>query len=212
MRVFIAFFDLVPVLFFLLSSISLQRDLYNKMSKGTFALFSSGTIMVTSAGVYKAIWKILYYLGVCDFVSLNKSFFPLQALGFLLAGISMIAMVCHYQGNTCYSLAVPVVFSGTMIFVTMMVFGLLGMNIVLVWIALKMKKKGVAVLYIISFVFMLMMGYLASKDFSQEMMNLVAEGVNVCGQVLFLTSTRILHKEGLAVFSIEEAKKKNKNK
>lgn len=28
----------------------------------------------------------------------------------------------------------------------------------------------------------------------------------------FLTATRILHKEGLAAFSIEEAKKKNKKK
>lgn len=180
------------------------------MSKGTFALFSSGTIMVTSAGVYKAIWKILYYLGVCDFVSLNKSFFPLQALGFLLAGISMLALLTHDQGNTCYSFAVPVVFSGTMIFVAMMVFGLLAMNIVLVWMALRMKKKGVAVLFIISFIFMLMMGYLASKDFTKEIMNLVAEGVNFCGQLLFLAATRILHKEGLATFSIVEAKKKNK--
>lgn len=210
MRVFIAFFDLVPVLLFLLSSISLQRDLYSKMSKGTFALFSSGTIMVTAAGIYKAIWKILYYLGVCDFVSLNKSFFPLQALGFLLAGISMIAMLTHNQGTTCYSFAIPVVFSGTMIFVTMMVFGLLGMNIVLVWVSLKMKKKGGAVLFILSFIFMLMMGYLASKDFSKEIMNLVAEVVNVAGQIIFLAATRILHKEGLATFSIEEAKRKNK--
>ena len=48
--------DFVPVGLFLAASVLLQRDLYNKMSKGAFALFSGGTIMVFLAGACKALW------------------------------------------------------------------------------------------------------------------------------------------------------------
>ena len=46
--------DFVPVGLFLAASVLLQRDLYNKMSKGAFALFAGGTIMVFLAGASKA--------------------------------------------------------------------------------------------------------------------------------------------------------------
>ena len=36
--------DFIPVIFFAVSSVILMRDLYNKMSKGAFAIFSAGVI------------------------------------------------------------------------------------------------------------------------------------------------------------------------
>ncbi|MBQ3797974.1 MAG: hypothetical protein II842_17140 [Butyrivibrio sp.] len=39
-----AIVDFIPVLMFTIAAIMLQRDLYNKMSKGAFALFAAGTI------------------------------------------------------------------------------------------------------------------------------------------------------------------------
>ncbi len=48
-----ALVDYIPVILFLIASIILQRDLYNKMSKGAFALFSAGTINIFSAGARK---------------------------------------------------------------------------------------------------------------------------------------------------------------
>ena len=42
-----ALFDYIPVIFFAIGAIILLRDLYNKMSKGAFALFAAGVIDVT---------------------------------------------------------------------------------------------------------------------------------------------------------------------
>ena len=54
--------DCVPVLLFAAAAILLMRDLYNKMSKGAFALFAAGTIDVICAGALKALYKLLYAL------------------------------------------------------------------------------------------------------------------------------------------------------
>ncbi|MBQ0070717.1 MAG: hypothetical protein KBS81_02485 [Spirochaetales bacterium] len=197
MEVFMGICDFIPVLLFLQAAISLQRSLYSKLSKGAFALFAGGTIMVVAAGTYKALWKVLYYAGICDWVNLNKAFFPMQALGFLLAGIALVAMLTHCQGNTAYGFVAPAAFSGTMIFVTMMILGLMGMNFSLAYLGAKLKKKGIVVLYALSFILMLMMGYLSSKDFSSVALNWVAQGINILGLALFLIAARKLRKAGI---------------
>ena len=92
-----ALVDYVPVICFAVAAVILMRDLYNKMSKGAFALFAAGTIDITCAGALKATYKLLYAAGICDFEALNAMFFPVQSIGFLLAGIGMLAMLCHKQ-------------------------------------------------------------------------------------------------------------------
>ena len=92
-----ALVDYIPVLCFAMAGVILMRDLYNKMSKGAFALFAAGIIDIVCAGALKATYKLLYALGVCDFEALNNMFFPVQSIGFLLAGIGVVAMVCHKQ-------------------------------------------------------------------------------------------------------------------
>lgn len=89
-----ALVDFIPVILFAISSVVLQRDLYNKMSKGAFALFAAGTIDIVAAGALKALYKLLHAAGVCDFKRLNAMFFPVQSLGFLLAGAGIAAMLC----------------------------------------------------------------------------------------------------------------------
>ena len=55
-----AIVDYIPVLFFTVAAIMLQRDLYSKMSKGAFALFAAGTIDIMFAGFSKATYKLVY--------------------------------------------------------------------------------------------------------------------------------------------------------
>ena len=50
-----ALVDFIPVALFLTAAVMLQRDLYGKMSKGSFALFAGGAFMVVTAGVFKAV-------------------------------------------------------------------------------------------------------------------------------------------------------------
>ena len=106
-----AIVDYIPVLLFIISAIVIQRGLYGIISKGAFALLSGGTIMVIAAGLMKASWKLLYALEICDFERLNLSFFPMQSVGFLLAGISMIALLFFPQKKeTRVAVAAPAFF------------------------------------------------------------------------------------------------------
>ena len=160
------------------------------MSKGAFALFAGGTIMVIAAGTMKAVWKLLYALNVCDFERLSQAMFPMQSVGFLLAGIAVVALLTaplrKKKDAVCAAVSAPAVFSGTMIFVSMMVLGSLGICGGLGIIAAKRKKVLSAILFWVAFVMLLAMGYLSSKDFDQAFMNSIAEGVNVVGQSCLL--------------------------
>ena len=198
-----ALVDFIPVILFAAGSIYLQRDLYNKMSKGAFALFSAGTINVGTAGALKATYKLLYAAGVCDFEPLNAMFFPVQSMGFLLAGIAIIAMIVHKQGNGVVTLSVaPIVYKGTFLFVGCMVAGLACMDLGLSILAVRIKKKSAIAVFVISFLCSLCMGCLSSKDFAQASMNWIAEGVNIIGQGSFLAGAVMLHKAGLAEYKI----------
>ncbi len=211
--------DYIPVILFGISALYLLRDLYNKMSKGAYSLFSAGVLDVFGAGVLKATWKLLYAAGVCDFARLNQMFFPVQALGFMLTGLGIVAMLTHKQGEgktyaivpvvSSYGILlaagkVPPVFSGTIIFVLLMVCGIGMLYAGMCVLAVKMKKKSTVILFVLAFIFSLGMGYLSSKDFTKSSMNWIAEFVNLLGQGCFLAGTLILHKNGLKSFETEE--------
>ena len=198
MSVPMALVDFIPVILFIISTITLQRGLYYRMSKGAFAVFSAGTIMVICAGIFKASWKLLYGAGICDFARLNQAFFPMQSVGFLLAGIAVIAMVFFKQDSTgekLYAAGAPAVFSGTVIFIAAMVLGALGLCGGLVVESRRRGKTKAFILFILTFIFLLMMGYLGTKDFAKPSMNWIGEGVNLVGQGFFLLASKDLVKE-----------------
>lgn len=193
-----ALVDYIPVIFFAVAAVILQRDLYNKMSKGAFALFAAGTINITCAGALKATYKLLYAAGICDFEALNAMFFPVQSIGFLLAGIGILAMISRKQTKNAALAVAPPVFSGTFVFVGLMVAGLGLMDAVLCILSVKLKKPALIIFFLLSFVCSLCMGYLSSQDFAEAAMNWIAEGVNVVGQGALLAGVLLFHKNGLS--------------
>jgi len=192
-----ALVDYIPVLFFAAAAVILMRDLFGKMSGAAFALFAAGVIDVTIAGALKATWKLLYAAGVCDFTALNAMFFPVQSIGFLLAGIGILLMLLRPQAKTAALAVAPPVFSGTFVFVGLMVAGLGIMDTVLCILSAKLKKPWLIAIFAVSFMCSLGMGYLSSKDFAEAAMNWIAQGVNVVGQGLLLIGAVQLHKAGL---------------
>lgn len=193
-----AMVDYIPVILFGSAIIILIRSLGSKMNKGQFALFSAGTLNVFIAGFLKATYKLLYASGACDFEALNHMFFPVQSIGFLLAGAGIIWFIIEKSKirNKVRSV-VPPIFSGTFLFVGLMCAGLLLLDVALCVISKKLKKSWVMILFILSFVCSLCMGYLSSQDFTQASMNWIAEGVNVLGQGSLLVGVIILRKSGL---------------
>lgn len=199
-----ALVDFIPVLLFAVAAIMLQRDLYNKMSKGAFALFATGTIDIIFAGFIKALYKFLYAAGICDFQPLSSLFFPVQSIGFLLAGIGLIAMLVHRQGEGAALCVAPPVFSGTMLFVSAMVIGLAAMYIVLGVISVKLKKPWLIAIFLVSFMCSLGMGYLSTKDFCQSYMNWIAQIINIFGQGLLVIGVLLLRKYGLVNYILNK--------
>lgn len=193
--------DFIPVAMFAVGSVILQRKLYHMMSKGAFALFAAGTINCVCAGFLKALYKLLYAAGVCDFESLRTLFFPTMSIGFLLAGIGLMAMMFHKQ-KAAYAVAPPV-FSGTFLFVGCTVVGLFLMYYVLSRLAVKLKKPALIIVFVLSFVFSLGMGYLSSRDFAAASMNWIAEGVNMLAQGFYLIGAIALSKAGVGELTIE---------
>ena len=148
--------DFIPVLLFGAAAVLLQRDLYSKMVKGAYALFAAGTINVFMAGFLKALYKLLYALEVCDFQPLTQMFFPLQALGFLMAGCGALYIgTKKAKGEKAFAVAALPVYKGTFVFVGLMVAGLGMMDFGLVRTAKKMRQSLACTLFIVSFVFSL---------------------------------------------------------
>ena len=81
--------DFIPVILFGIAAVILQRDLYERMPKYAFACLAAGSIDAFLAGFLKALWKLLYALGLCDFAVLNTMFLPTQSIGLLLAGLGL---------------------------------------------------------------------------------------------------------------------------
>ena len=191
-----ALMDFVPVVFFGVSAVILLRDLYNKMFKGAYALLAAGCVNVFTAGFCKALWKLLYAANICHFVVLEKMFLPVNSLGLLFVGLSLIGMLLWKKKGAVLSVA-PVVFTGSMPFIAMMVVGLGGLCAGLSVLAAKMKKAPLMILFILSFVCAMAMGYMSSQDSTQSWVNWAEQSINTVSQGCLMAGVILLHKTGL---------------
>lgn len=191
-----ALMDFIPVLFFGVSAVILMGDLYNKMGKGTYALLAAGGINVFLAGFCKALWKLLCAANICDFVALEKMFMPVNSLGLLFVGLSLVGMLVFKRKSAMLSVA-PVAFTSSMPFIMLMVLGLGGMCASLSVVAAKMKKAWIMIFFILSFVCAMAMGYMSGQDMTQAWVNWAEQSINCVSQGCLMAGVILLHKAGL---------------
>ena len=191
-----ALMDFVPVVFFGITAVALLGDLHNKMGKGVYALFAAGSFNVFLAGFCKALWKLLYAADICDFKALEEMFMPVNSIGLLCVGLSLICMVCLQKKSVTLSVA-PVAVTSSLPFIAMMVVGLGGMCASLSVLSVKMKKGRAMVLFILSFVCAMAMGYLSSRDSTLAWVNWAEQSINTVSQLCLMLGTLALHKAGL---------------
>jgi hypothetical protein len=191
-----ALMDFVPVFFFGVTTVILLRDLYNKMFKGAYALLAAGSVNVFTAGFCKALWKLLYAANICNFVALEEMFMPVNSLGLLLVGLSLVGMILWKKKGAMLSVA-PVAFTSSMPFIMLMVVGLGSLCAGLSIIAAKMKKGLVMILFILSFVCAMAMGYMSSQDSTQAWVNWAEQSINCVSQGCLMAGVLLLHKSGL---------------
>lgn len=197
-----ALMDYLPVFFFGVTAVLLLRDLYNKMFKGAYALLAAGSVNVFLAGFCKATWKLLYAANICDFVALEKMFMPVNSLGLLFVGLSLIGMLIWKRKSAM--LAAPPVFAGSIVFILAMVVGLGGLCAGLSVLSAKMKKGWTIALFVVCFVLSMAMGYLGTKDSTLAWVNWAEQSVNALSQLSLMVGTIVLHKAGLKNWTWEE--------
>jgi intracellular septation protein A len=205
--VLMALYDLLPVLLFFAAAVILQRDLYGKLVKGAYALLATGSVLVLLAGVYKALYKILLAIGLCEYPILGKLLFPLQAPGFLFVFLSLLGTLLQKKKQTVLLSAAVPVYDGMLPFIALEVVSCAGFQICLALLALRMKKRSAAALFLLSLFGMLIMGWLSAKFDSTEGMNWLAQSVNTLWNGALLAGVWLLHRSGLAgtdVFRREE--------
>ena len=200
-----ALMDFLPVIFFGISGVILLRDLYNKMFKGAYALLAAGTFNVFLAGFCKATWKLLYAANICNFVALEEMFMPVNSLGLLFVGLSIIGMLLWKRKGAMLS-AAPVAFTSSMPFIMMMVVGLGGLCAGMSILSAKMKKGKFMLLFILSFVCAMAMGYMSSQDSTLAWVNWVEQSINTVSQLCLMLGVIALDKAGLKDWTWEEAK------
>ena len=199
-----ALMDFVPVVFFGITAALLLRDLYNKMFKGAYALLAAGSVNVFMAGFFKALWKLLYAANICDFVALEEMFMPVNSLGLLFVGLSLIGMLCWKKKSVMLSVAPPVIAS-SIPFIMMMVLGLGGLCAGLSVLSAKMKKGKVKILFILSFVCAMAMGFISSQDVTLAWVNWAEQSINIISQGCLMAGVIILHRAGLKDWTWEES-------
>lgn len=188
-----ALIDFIPVIFFAVSAVLMMRSFYYRMPKYGFALLAAGTINVFCAGFLKAVWKLLYAAGVCDFHALNTLFLPTQSLGFLMAGIAMVILVCGRK-KAALAVAAPPLYSGTVLFLVMMVLGLGCICACLSILAARVRKKSAIILFILAFVAAMGMGYAGRLDSTASWVNWLEQGINIVSQGCLMWGVLILNK------------------
>ena len=179
-----ALVDYIPVLFFGLGVRIIAGEVYAKQRNGKGLLFLTGAGLVIAAGFLKATYKLLYAMGIGDFVWMSNQFFSNQAFGFLLAGIALV--LTAVKGNRTYA------FLPTMALVGIMVVGLGALDAGLCFLANKAKKRSALICFIVSFFLCLCMGYLSSRNFDKAAMNWIAQGINILGQAALYGGCTIL--------------------
>ena len=212
MEILMAIVDLIPGVLCFFAMWILQTSLYHKMNKYSYALFASGTIMVLFAGVFKAIYKIIYYGFNVDMYRFNYMFFPVQAFGFVLAFTALLIYVFQKKSSGPLSIALLSVVTteegkklanDTMLYVALQIIGFGGIYGILCYFAKKLKKPLLIIVFIVAFSCMLVMGFLSTRisraatNSDYLLYNWLAEGVNTVAQALFLFGVIKLKKAGL---------------
>lgn len=210
--------DLIPVALFALAGCIIIKELFDKLRKPFAVLMCSGVTLSLTAGVFKAIWKILLSLNICDFYPFDVMFMPTQALGLVLMGVGLISLLFVKKEKevvTTNAIVLPlllIIFAGTpaklvdgnIAFIAMLIIGELMIAVSMSYLAIKNKNWISLPLFIVYSIALIVMGAmkpLSSKlSMSVTTANWVEESINIVAQGCLLVGCYLLSKKGFMAF------------
>lgn len=206
--------DLLPVILFALAGCIIIKEMFNKLRKPFAVMVCSGVTLSLTAGLFKAIWKILLSLNVCDFYPFNIMFMPTQSLGFVLMGVGLLSLlfpIKKAKEEKVNMIVLPLLLAilagtpatqvdGNIAFIAMLIIGEAMIATSLSYLAVKNKKWLCLILFIVSFIGLMIMG--AMKPLSSKMSlsvtaaNWIEQSVNIVAQASLLVGCFLLNKKG----------------
>ena len=216
--------DLLPVILFTLSGCIIIKVMFNELRKPFAVMICSGVTLSITAGLFKALWKILLALNVCDFYPFNVMFMPTQSLGFILMGVGLISLLFKKKeeksGDKVNVATLPVILAtlaatpavkedGGIVFIAFLVIGAAMIATSLSYLAVKNKNWICLILFIVNFVGLIIMG--AMKPLSSKMgldvtaANWVEQSVNTVAQAALLLGAYVMNKKGFFAYKQEKA-------
>lgn len=210
--------DLIPVILFALAGCIIIKELFSKLRKPFAVMLCSGVTLSLTAGLFKAIWKILLSLNICDFYPFDAMFMPTQSLGFILMGVGLLSLLFENKKNgevKTNAIAIPLIAlvilstparqeNGNTVFIVLLVVGELMIATSLSYLAVRNKNWLCLALFIVSCIGLITMG--AMKPLSTKLnmdvttANWVEESINIVAQSTLLVGAYLLSKKGFLAF------------
>lgn len=189
----LALFDFVPVAFFLIGAIFLVRISMHICGLHCGRLAILGSLLIFLGGFLKAIWKLLFTIGVGDFQLLSESQFPLVAPGFLILLIAVI-MMARSDRETRSNKPSPMLLMATwkIPFLIVMTLTSMGVQGILTYVSFQRNAKLAAIGFIVAFLGLVGMGALASGEQTLAR-QWIEQSVNTVGQLGFMVGSILLH-------------------
>lgn len=181
--------DFVPNLAFLVNAYFLVKLVRLKNRPFQLTAMITGSSLVVLGGTLKAVWKLLYTLGVGDFQLMSELQFMLLAPGFLLMLVSLILFTRKEKGNkgtflnTIAPWKIPL-----LAIMTVSSLGVLG---ILGYLAFRRRVYWAAILFVTAVVCMLGMARLAGGE-QTVALQWIEEGINSLGQIAWAAGSYLL--------------------
>ena len=215
--------DLLPVILFTLAGCIIIKVMFNELRKPFAVMLCSGVTLSLTAGLFKALWKILLACNVCDFYPFNVMFLPTQSLGFILMGVGLLSLLFKKkeakEGEKISVIALPTILfalagvpatkeDGSIVFIALLIVGAAMITTSLSYLAVKNKNWICLILFIIDFVGLIIMG--AMKPLSSKMgldvtqANWVEQSVNTVAQISLLIGCYLMNRKGFFAYKQEK--------
>jgi len=191
----LALFDFVPVAFFLIGAIFLVRTSIQMCGSRCGRLAIAGSLLIFSGGFLKAVWKLLFTIGVGDYQLLSESQFPLVAPGFLVLLIAVILMArSDRDARTTNAASVLLISTWKIPFLIVMTLTSMGVQGILTYVSFQRKAKLAAAGFIVAFLRLVGMGALASGEQTLAR-QWIEQSINTVGQLGFMIGSILLHQD-----------------
>jgi hypothetical protein len=192
--------DFVPNLAFLVGACYLVRLVRLTSSTLSLVLMIAGSALVLLGGTLKALWKLLYTLGIGDSWLLSELQFILLAPGFLAMLVSLVLVL--RQERKRWETALVAMAPWKIPLLATMTLSSFGVYGILSYMALRRQARLAAAMYILTILCTLGMAGLAGGEQSVTR-QWIEEGINTLAQVAFALGSYLLYSRFVTVWESE---------